>query len=430
MTVPVITVYFDANPAQAGEWVLDTSILNGTDGLADSPRWIDATVTDLPLSGSIVRGRQNVDSPVQAGECTLVCDNRSGNFDPDNPYSVFNSNPPGLAKGMLCQVKETFNAVVRTLFTGRLDNVTLDKEYDLSATLTFLDDLAAAGATAMTSYNDAVRPESTLSRATWLARMLPKLSGTPSISAALTRTLLPTYGGSSVLDMLDLVGNAEAGRVFVDRAGVLTVTAHVDDLTGTVLAYLSDDPMDLAAGALDYEVLATSSARTQVVAGAIVDRYNRDDSNYPSVYGGDAAAQDLYQGATVSVVAPLAVDDDAQALATYMGTRRARPIPGVDAVTVRITGQPTAASSTVAALCSADLGDQLAVHRTVAYTTGAQILDLQANIEGIRWDFPEVGQLSGTFYLSLADIVSLYGGAGPFTLNTSQLDGLDVLTAY
>jgi hypothetical protein len=423
--IPTVKVEFDANPPQAGEFVLDSSSLDGTDSLTTSPRWISVGTVDLPLSGTITQGRQNVDSPVQAGELTLVCDNFSGNFDPDNNNSIFNRavGQPYLIKGMLCRVSAVISAVSYPLFVGRLENVVLDKGLNLSATLTFVDDLTVAGSTAATSFNDAVRAETSRSRVVWLVSLLPTSNTPASVSANLVRNLLPTFGGGSVLDLLNTVATAEAGRVFVDPTGALTVTAHADDLIAPIIATLTDNPND-PTGVI-YDTLPTGSARIQVINGAIVDRYDRSDTNYASLFGGNAESATLYGQTVLSYIAPLASTDEAQALAIYYGTRRARPVATIEAVVVDFVGQLTNATPLLGVL----LGQQLLVHRSVPYTTGLQVIDLQASIEGVRWDFA-IDKFVGTFYLSPADITSLYGGAGVFILDSSSLDGPDLLAIF
>jgi hypothetical protein len=428
MAVPTVVVEFDANPPQATEFILDVSALDGGDQLATSPRWVNiGAVTGVgALSGTVTRGRQNIDSPVQAGELVLVCDNFGGDFDPDNPLSDFNLAPPGLVKGMLVHVLVTYGAITKTIFQGRLDSVTLDKGYNLSATFTFVDELTAVGSSAMASFNTAVRPETSFSRASWLLTFVPPISGGTSVSTNLTKSLLPTYGGSTVLDHLNLVATAEAGRVFIDRFGKLTVTAHADDLTGASVATFTDHPTDVTG--IQFEALITSPQRIQVINGAIVDRYNRSDSNYASVFGGDAGSAAIYGQTVISYVAPLSSDVDAQSLADYYGTRRAIPKPTIDGVAVNFSGQSTAAAG-VPALLGADLGDQVTVHRTVPYIPIPQVIDEQALIEGLRYEFA-TGQFRGTYYLAPSDVSSLFGGAGPFTLDISALDGTDVLAAY
>src|SRR5215471_1378401 len=335
MAWPTIKVEFDAHPNSPGEFIIGSSLLGGSDLLAVNPRWVDISTVDAAvLSGVIVQGRQNVNNPITVGTLTLSGDNRAGNYDPDNINGVFY---PYLTKGTLVRVSAVVSAVSYPLFVGRLDSVTVNKgPFDLSATMTFYDDLQQAGYTSATSYNTAVRPETSLSRAQWLTSQLPMLYAAPTFSSNLTRNLLPTYGGSSILDLLNVVATTEQGRVFVDPSGSLNVTAHADDYTSTVLGTLTDDPAVFTTTGLDYQALVTSAGRTQQVQGAIVDRYNRNDSNYPSVYGGNVGAAAIAVGAVVAVIAPLQSDSDAQSLANYLASRRSTPPPSIDAVTVAL----------------------------------------------------------------------------------------------
>jgi hypothetical protein len=128
----------------------------------------------------------------------------------------------------------------------------------------------------------------------------------------------------------------------------------------------------------------------------------------------------------VSVIAPLASDSDAQSLANYLASKNARPTPRINSLTVNFVGQPAAAL-----LLLAELGKRVTASRTVVYTTGSQTTNLQLSIEGVTWAANAItGRFDGTFYTAPTDAASLYGGAGIFTLDTSLLDGVDVLAPY
>jgi hypothetical protein len=420
MTLPIVTVEIDAKPAQPGEFVLDYSALDGTDTLVDIPRWVD--VSNSVLEVDVRRGRQDVSQPIQAGAATLLMDNFDGNFDPDYPGSIYASNG-NFIPGMLCRVTAYYSGQThQVLYVGRLEHTQPDAGRNLTSTLTFVDDLTIAGQTAAMSYNTAVRPETTGSRAAWLVTQLPGVTAT--LSSNLQRQLLPTYGGGTILDMLNLVTTAESGHCYVDRSGVLQVTTHADDLARALVATLDDTT------GIEYDELTRGVGVQQIVNGCILDRYNRNDSNYPSVFGGDAASANLYGQQVVSVIAPLANTSEAQALATYIGTRWSHPQPTVQEIQVAFNID-AATVATVNPLLGVELADQLVVARNIPYKPVQFGVGLRLAVEGINWTFSLVSNVfTGQFYLSPADLGSLYGSAGIFTLDTSALDGTDILAAY
>jgi hypothetical protein len=127
---------------------------------------------------------------------------------------------------------------------------------------------------------------------------------------------------------------------------------------------------------------------------------------------------------TVGWKAPLFNDVDVQTLADYLANRRATPTPRIDSVTVDFTGNVDASP-----LFKVEIGCQIVISRTVPYIGNPQALNLQLNVEGIQW-----AMTPDTFTLKMVtsptDSGSLFGGAGVFLLDSSLLDGADVLSAF
>jgi hypothetical protein len=80
-------------------------------------------------------------------------------------------------------------------------------------------------------------------------------------------------------------------------------------------------------------------------------------------------------------------------------------------------------------LFKVEIGCQIVISRTVPYIGNPQALNLQLNVEGIQW-----AMTPDTFTLKMVtsptDSGSLFGGAGVFLLDSSLLDGADVLSAF
>ncbi len=430
---PLTTIEFDATPPQATDFILDSSLLDGALVLVDTPRWINvAAQGDIINTCNIQRGKTDPNGDINVGFATINCDNWTGSFDPENLNSIYNRAPdnPYLVKGMKCRITALYDAggvfTDEELFLGRLEDVALRKGLQPDATLHFVDDLAIFGTTAMISYQNSVRSrELTASRAAWLYTIGGFNSGVPfpSISEHLAREMVPTYGGGQVLDeYVDLVA-AEAGRVFVDRHGVMQVKSHQEDY-GFILATLSDN-VDLTG--IEYVDINASSGTMQITNACVVKRYSQD-SNYPDVFAANDMSISRYGqiqvNGTTGYKAPLYQGGDVITLASYLANRRSTPFPRIDSVTVDFTGNLDAGL-----LLQAELGNQIVVSRTAPYIGNPQTLNLQLLIEGIQYAMDK-DTFTQTLITAPTDNGSLFGGPGQFTLDTSLLDGPDVLTLF
>ena len=85
VNAPVIKVYFDTGNRNQGKFILNYSLLGGSDTLGTYTPF--STLTQLPTTDvkkiSIRRGRTREDQQVQPGSLTLTLDNTSGNYDPE-----------------------------------------------------------------------------------------------------------------------------------------------------------------------------------------------------------------------------------------------------------------------------------------------------------------------------------------------------------
>lgn len=428
--MPTVVVEFDATAPQATDFVLDSSALNSGNLLIGSPRFV--TVPSEINSLTITRGVTVADAPPTAGEATIEFDNWSGNFDPDNTLSVYNQQPnnPQLVPGMQVRVSTLFANggayTAQTIFWGTLESVSIDVGIFPTATFTVVDDLATIGQSSIPSFNSSVNASSdgsSAGRVRWALNQSPQLCAAPVVSSSMTRQILPTYGGDSILDEIVAAATAEAGRVFCSRLGAITVTSHGDEYTQIPLATLSDSGAQIVNG-VEYESLAVTNGVQRIINAATVERYG-SPSNYQTMYGGNSSSAFRYGTQSYSVVAPLTSDSDAQALATYLGNRFSTPIPLIDSVTVNFAGQGNAA-----VLLGADIGNQVTVTRIVQYQSGSRTIALRLVIIGMRWDISATGGFSVTLYTGPVDITSLYGSAGAFILNSSLLNGTDTLTPY
>jgi len=82
---PLIKVYLDVGNRNAGKFILNYSLLGGSDTLGSYTPF--TTLQQMPSTDvkriSIRRGRTREDQAIQPGDLTLVLDNTSGNYDPE-----------------------------------------------------------------------------------------------------------------------------------------------------------------------------------------------------------------------------------------------------------------------------------------------------------------------------------------------------------
>lgn len=102
-TVPTVTVRI--------AWV--------TDPLAVTPTWVD--VSSVVREIHIKRGRKYETDKMEAGTATLLIDNRSGNYWPDNPVGSYYGY---VMPGRKVNVRATYGGTTYDLFTGYIESFT------------------------------------------------------------------------------------------------------------------------------------------------------------------------------------------------------------------------------------------------------------------------------------------------------------------
>lgn len=414
----------------------DPTIVNdGQAELVASPRYIQpSNYGDIISQCTIDRGTDDPNGDINVGSCTLYADNWSGNFDPENQYSTYNNDPRlGLVKGMRCRVSVLFASggvyTAETIFVGRLQNVTLREGLQPDATLTFADDLALMGNVTMPMFDNSIRSgETGLSRLNWLYYNVGYLDvqtgNDANFSSGLTKLIVPTYGGGSVLDEMADVTAAHAGRYFVSKDGVFTVLDHDTLVLETPIATLSDN---VTITGIEYADVQTSSGTMQIINAARAHVYTQPSVYFPEFFYADADSvarygQNQFNG-SVGYRAPLYTPGDLLAMAIYVATRFSKPITRYDSVTIDFAGNGPAS-----ALLGAEIGQQVVISRTMPYLSGPSPYTLNCVIEGIKWTITD-----SSFVLQLitspTDAAELFGGSAPFVIGTSLLNSTDVLSA-
>lgn len=424
---PLAVVEIDALEVRTTDFVLDRDSLDDPNvAMIDSPRW--RAIPDA-RSVSIRRGRQTDDSDIDAGQCTITLDDYDGVFDPDNPASplMTSRGSPVLTTGTAVRVSALVQylgtIIVLPQFTGGMDDVTIDRTYEPTVVITASDALA--------NLNTAnVPPEEpptgdgavTLYRALWALGFAGLTVWDASFGSALTRQMIATSGGGNVGSHLREVAACEGGKLFVRNDGQLHIGTHADDFAYTPAATFTDNLV--AAEDIEYEDIQTSTSVGRIINRTVITRGDPESGGKESVSAQDDDSVDRNQRVwSETVEIPLYNDADAELMARWRATRRSKGATRVDSVKVDILSQPAVARI----LLALDMSEVVRIRRQSWNRT----LDGTYSTEGIDMDIVAGGKWSMALYTSPLDITELYDDMPrPFFLDTSSLDGPDVMPAF
>ena len=287
-------------------------VLDGTtfvlDGLTDF-----ADVTDGAKGIRIKRGRRDIKDQFSAGTMTFVLDDTAagGVFNPfatDSPYYDPDNVKPGLAPMRLVRLYRE----AELLFVGRI------VDYDYNFGLNGDDTVSVTCADDFYLLAQTVTETTSLSKQFSGARISAVLDLTevdyPTGSARSIATGTVEIGGGGdynlelgqvVLDYLQLVNNAEQGRLFIDREGVLVFENRVGATLSSPVANFHDDGtnypyrnVDISFGAdkvvnLVYVSTLNNKSGTASDAGSQTEYFIQSRAITGSLLDTDTAAQDL-----------------------------------------------------------------------------------------------------------------------------------------
>lgn len=228
-----------------------------------SSAWTSVTSTDV-LETNIRRGRSQYDVLAQAGTASVIFNNYSGNYDPDNGSGTYAGK---LKAGLQMRVVATWSSVAYTLFQGFLESSTVNQGRYPTVTMNFVDGLgyiadAQAPVLASLQYSETA--------ATRVGRMLD-YAGWSATARSLTGTvtLSSTIQGKSCLQMIYQAVNAIAGRFYISRSGVATLVPLSDKFSRPTQLLFSDQG---DAYSLVYRGLVVDPGTYYVVNQAVVNR--------------------------------------------------------------------------------------------------------------------------------------------------------------
>jgi hypothetical protein len=355
-------------------------LLNNTEYVLDGTTNF-AAVLDGCINVNVKRGRADVGDAFGAGTMTFTLNDTTGIFNPFDSLSPFFD--PTLAEPGLAPMREvelirydSLNAA-EYLFKGYIVNYNYNFALGGIDTVTVFcaDDFYLLSQTVLDEFNvdeelSNVRLEAVLD--------LPEVNF--PIAARDISTGVATLGGSAaftvtqgvnVLNYCIQINQAEQGRLFMSREGILTFQPRIGNTLSGSIADFHDDGTNIK-----YNELAISFEADQVVNRAVVQILG---SNNPQT-ADDAASQAKYFIQTQSITNSLLHDDTAAAtLASYL-----------------IEGEPEARYTSVGTafnmltspqrdtLATVEIGDTITIEKT--FTSGPSTTELaqELSVEGIE----------------------------------------------
>jgi hypothetical protein len=364
---------FTLDSATAGLLDGTTYVLDGTTQYA--------SVTDGVNQINVRRGRRDQGDQFSAGTMTFTMLDTDGifmPFDESSPYYDTAEAKPGLAP--MRNVRLSRYDATNTkeyLFIGKIVN--FDYNFALggldTCTVYCADDFYLLAQTYLDEYN----PTEQLSSARLSAILdLPEVdfpagsrnisTGTQTLGGASAYTIA---NGTNALGYCSQINEAEQGRLFMSRDGLLTFQPRLGTTLDAPIADFHDDGTNIP-----YNALGITFEADQVVNRASVTHLG---STTPQV-ADDTGSQATYFVQTYSITNSLLHNDDAALeLATYL--LDPNPEPRFTSVGTSFAMLSSAQRDAVAVV---DIGDTITIQKTFAPGTTPSELAQELSIEGIE----------------------------------------------
>jgi hypothetical protein len=400
---PTLTVEFDLG--KIGVFTLGISLLGGTDLLSASiaSNWSAVPTSDI-RSVAIRRGRTREDQANQPGSLSLVLDNRSGNYDPDNLSSTYIWNGYSvLTRGLGVRVSATWSGTTYVIYRGYLEQIAIDASLDPITTFQFTDALAQIGAYTIPAIASSYSGDTTSARVGRILDAAGWDSSLRNISGA--RTMQPTTFGNTALALCEQADNCEYGRFFADRQGKLTLLPYESLITAPSRFTLSDTRNS---GTIEYDTIKTAPGAKYLVNTVTLNQTST--TSQTAINSTSVIRYGTYQK---SVDAPLIDNPTALTLAQIYADQNALPTTRVERVEFDAVGLSTVWSS----LLQTDLGDNVNVERTTVDSRSRTFISL---VESIDIDITPNNWRVG---MNLSPITR----SGVFVIGASLLGGTDTL---
>jgi hypothetical protein len=273
--------------------------------------WVSTTAGDV-LETNIRRGRKQYDVIAQAGVASVVFNNYSGVYDPDNSSSSYY---PNLKAGLQARITATWSSSAYIIYQGFLESSNVNQGHYPTVTMNFVDGLgyiadAQAPVLATLDYEEtaASRVGRMLDYALW-SGAARSLTGTVTMSK--------TIQGKSCLQMIYQAVNCIAGRFYISRSGVATLVPLSDKFSRPTQLLFSDQG---DAYSLDYQGLVVDPGTYYLVNQAVVDR--GANATVTSTY---KISRDAYGLVSKKFDAPILSETSGTNLSLYESRQQATP---------------------------------------------------------------------------------------------------------
>ena len=338
-----------------------------------SGTWTSVTVTDV-VQIDIRRGRERADLRDKAGFASIIFNNTSGIYDPDNtsgssPWVVGGNSI--LRDGLQMRIVATWNSTAYPLFYGFLENNFTNQGFLPNVTMTFYDGIgfiadgfAPALAVAANSETAALRAARMLDIAGWPSGAARSLTGSV--------TMLATVQNRGCMQAITECVDAIAGRFYISKSGVATLVPLADKFSRPTQLLFSDSG---ASNTVPYLDLITNPGTVYVVNQAIIMR--GDNNQVTSTYNPSVTA---YGVVKKEIFAPVNTDTNATNLALYESRKLAIPETYVERID--FNGLSVANLGLLYPdFLSTELADQVSVQRT---TYDGRPLQWNLVVEGMK----------------------------------------------
>ena len=338
-----------------------------------SGTWTSVTTSDV-VQIDIRRGRERADLRDQAGFASIIFNNTSGIYDPDNtsvssPWVVSGSSI--LRDGLQMRIVATWASTAYPLFYGFLENNYTNQGFLPNVTMTFYDGIgfiadgfAPALATAANSETAALRAARMLDIAGWPSGAARSLTGSV--------TMLPTVQNRGCMQAITECVDAIAGRFYISKSGVATLVPLADKFSRPTQLLFSDSN---ASNTVPYTDLITNPGTKYVVNQAIIMR--GDNNQVTSTYN---PSKNAYGVVKKEIFAPVDTDTNATNLALYESRKLALPETYVERI--EFNGLVVSKNGLLYPdFLSTELADQVSVQRT---TYDGRPLQWNLVVEGMK----------------------------------------------
>jgi hypothetical protein len=338
-----------------------------------SGTWTSVTISDV-VQIDFRRGRERADLRDEAGFASIIFNNESGYYDPDNtsassPWVV--SGNSILRDGLQMRIVATWNSTAYPLFYGFLENNFTNQGFLPNVTMTFYDGIGYIADGFAPALPIAANSETAASRA---GRMLTIAGWPTGASRSLTGavTMLATTQNRGCMEAVTECVDAIAGRFYISKSNVATLVPLSDKFSRPTQLLFSDSS---ASNTVAYADLITNPGTKYVVNEAIIMRgYN---NQITSTYNPSVTA---YGVVKKEIFAPVNTDTNATNLALYESRKLATPDTYIERID--FNGLVVAQNGLLYPdFLSTELADQVSVQRT---TYDGRSLQWNLVVEGMK----------------------------------------------